>query len=164
MKKKVQALPVSFKKPIKIEEKSIKKEENREMRIPDAEPLNGGVKDFESIKGLFIGLKNWHLLCRIAKMDYSEFNKKNIDKMVRMLTIELIDRSDVKISGYFFYEAADKFNYILKLNSVNKISEGNIANESYNISKNNKLSPFKLIFHTGSAFEEVSDVNIIAKS
>lgn len=73
------------------------------MRIPDAKPLNGSIKDYESIKGLFIGIKNWHLLCRIAKMDYSEFKKKNSDKMVRLLTIELIDRSDVKISGYFFY-------------------------------------------------------------
>ena len=48
--------------------------------------------------------------------------------MVRMLTIQLIDRSDVKISGYFFYDAADKFRDVLKQNSVYKISEGNIAN------------------------------------
>ena len=41
------------------------------MRIPQAKPLNGSVKDYESIKGLFLGLKNWHLLCRISKIDYS---------------------------------------------------------------------------------------------
>ena len=80
-----------------------------------------------------------------------------------MLTIELMDRSEVKISGYFFYEAADKFRDYLKLNSVYKISEGSIQNESYNNSKNDKISPFKLMFYTSSLFEEVSDVNIIAK-
>ena len=57
------------------------------MRIPDAKPLNGSVKDYQSIKGLFVGLKGWHLLCRITKIDYAEFKKKNSDKMVRMLTI-----------------------------------------------------------------------------
>lgn len=80
-----------------------------------------------------------------------------------MLTIELIDRSEVKISGYFFYDAADKFKDFLKPNSVYKVSEGSIANESYNNSKNDKISPFKLMFHVNSVFEEVSDVNIIAK-
>ena len=45
-----------------------------------------------------------------------------------MLTIELIDRSEVKISGCFFYEAADKFRELLKVNSVYKISEGTITN------------------------------------
>lgn len=96
--------------------------------MPEPKPLNGSVKDYESIKGLFVGLKNWHLLCRVTKVDYQEFKKKNEDKIVRMLTIELIDRSEVKIFGYFFYEAADKFKDLIKLNSVYKISEGNIAN------------------------------------
>ena len=72
--------------------------------------------------------------------------------MVQMLTIELIDRSDVKISGYFFYEAAEKFRSLLKPNSVYKISEGTIANESYNNSKNDKMSPFKIMFHVNSSF------------
>lgn len=39
-----------------------------------------------------------------------------------------MDRSDVKISGAFFYEAADKFKDYLKLNSVYKISDGTITN------------------------------------
>lgn len=72
------------------------------MRVPDARPLNGSVRDYETIAGLFVGLKNWHLLCRICKMDYQEFKKKNENRMVRILTIELIDRSQVKISGSFF--------------------------------------------------------------
>lgn len=75
-----------------------------------------------------MGLKNWHLLCRVSKVDYQEFKKKNEDKMVRLLTVELMDRSDVKILGYFFYDAADKFQNYIKLNSVYKISEGSIAN------------------------------------
>jgi len=107
MEEKVLALTES--NNIKIEAKEAKVEEKKQMRVPEARPLNGSVKDYESIKGLFVGLKNWHLLCRISKLDYSEFQKKNSDKTVRMLTIELIDRSNVKISGYFFYDAADKF-------------------------------------------------------
>lgn len=64
------------------------------MRQPTpAKPLNGSVKDYETIKGLFLGLKNWHLLCRITKLDYQEFLKKNSDKMVKVLNIELMDRS-----------------------------------------------------------------------
>lgn len=106
------------------------------MRVPEARPLNGSVKDYETIKGLFVGLKNWHLLCRISRIDYQEFQKKNSDKLVRMLTIDLIDRSDVKITGTFFYDAADKFKDILKLNSVYKISEGGITNDTYNNSRN----------------------------
>lgn len=88
---------------MKTEVKQEHKEVRKEMRVPDARPLNGSVKDYETIKGLFVGLKGWHLLCRISKMDYQEFKKKNTDKTVRMLTIELIDRSDVKINGFFFY-------------------------------------------------------------
>jgi hypothetical protein len=41
---------------------------------------------------------------------------------VKILNIDLIDRSEVKISGVFFYEAAEKFKDELKLNSVYKIS------------------------------------------
>lgn len=61
--------------------------------MPPPKPLNGNVKDYETIKGLFIGLKNWHLLCRIIKLDYQEFQKKNSDKLVRILSLELMDRS-----------------------------------------------------------------------
>lgn len=39
-----------------------------------------------------------------------------------------MDRSEIKISGVFFYEAAEKFRDELKLNSVYKISEGTISN------------------------------------
>ena len=73
-------------------------------------PLTGAIKDYETIKGLFIGLKNWHLLCRIMKIDYQEFKKKGTDKDIQILTIDLMDRSNIKIVGTFFYEAAIKFN------------------------------------------------------
>ena len=85
------------------------------MRIPEPRasagpsPGDGNLKDYESIKGLFIGLKNWHLLCRVTKVDYQEFQKKNSDKLVKLLNIELMDRSEIKIAGVFFYEAAEKF-------------------------------------------------------
>jgi hypothetical protein len=94
----------------------------KEMRMPEAKALSGNVKDYETIKGLFIGLKGWHLLCRITKLDYSEHKKKDSDKIVRVLNIELMDRSEVRIAGAFFYEVADKFKDYLKLNSVYKIS------------------------------------------
>lgn len=61
-------------------------------------------------------------------MDYNEFQKKNSDKIVRVLNIELIDRSGLSISGAFFYEAADKFKEYLKVGSIYKISEGSITN------------------------------------
>jgi len=90
--------------------RTIKKEdikiEEREMRQPSIKPLAGSVKDYETVKDLFVGLRGWHLLCRITKVDYQEFQKKNSDKLVKLLNIDLIDRSDVKISGVFFYEAA----------------------------------------------------------
>jgi hypothetical protein len=57
------------------------------MRVPAARPLNGSVQDYETIKGLFVGLRNWHLLCRITKLNYEEFQKKNSDKLVRVLNI-----------------------------------------------------------------------------
>jgi hypothetical protein len=47
-----------------------------------------------------------------------------------------MDRSEVKIAGVFFYEAAEKFREELKLNSIYKISEGTISNENYNNTKN----------------------------
>lgn len=72
-------------------------------------PLTGTVKDFETIKGLFVGLKNWHLLCRIMKLEYQEFKKKGTETNMQVLSIELMDRSNVKISGAFFSEAAVKF-------------------------------------------------------
>lgn len=81
---------------------------------------------------------------------------------MQVLNIELIDISEVTISGAFFYEAALKFKDELKLNGIYKISQGTISNESYANSRNDKLSPFRLIFNVNSVFEEVSDVNIIA--
>jgi len=63
------------------------------MRSLAPQPLKGNMKDYETIKGLFVGLKGWHLLCRITKIDYQEFTKKNTTKLVKLLSIELIDRS-----------------------------------------------------------------------
>jgi hypothetical protein len=40
------------------------------MRQPSAKPLGGSVKDYETIKDLFVGLRGWRLLCRITKLDY----------------------------------------------------------------------------------------------
>jgi hypothetical protein len=137
-----------------IKKEDVKTEEKREMRQPSAvKPLTGSVKDYETIKDLFVGLRGWHLLCRITKLDYQEFQKKNSDKLVKLLNIDLIDRSDVKISGTFFYEAAEKWKEELKLNSVYKISEGSIASENYNNSKNDKMSAFRLVFGVNSIFE-----------
>lgn len=48
--------------------------------------------------------------------------------MVQILTLELIDRSNMKITGTFYYEDAIKFNGELKLNAVYKISQGSIQN------------------------------------
>ena len=101
---------MNSKVPVKMEH-SVKNEQSakREMRMPEARPSagpsggEGNVKDYETIKGLFIGLKNWHLLCRVTRVDYQEFPKKNSDKIVKLLNIELMDRSEVKIAGVFFY-------------------------------------------------------------
>ena len=154
---------------VKHEEVKPKQEvPRREMRVPESghgggQGGSGSTKDYETIKGLFVGLKNWHLLCRIIKLDYQEFTKKNSDKLVKLLNIELMDHSEVKIAGVFFYEAAEKFREELQVNGVYKISGGTIANEDYNNTKNEKMSPFRLIFNTNSTFEEVSDVNLIAR-
>lgn len=54
-----------------IKKEEIKTEEKREMRQPSAvKPLTGSVKDYETIKDLFVGFRGWHLLCRITKLDY----------------------------------------------------------------------------------------------
>lgn len=71
---------------------------------------------------------------------------------MKILNIDLIDRSEVKISGVFFYEAAEKFKDELKLNSVYKISEGSITSENYNNTRNDKMSAFRLIFGTNAIF------------
>lgn len=85
-KENIRTDPNNIGRSIKKEE--VKIEEKREMRMPTAaKPLNGSVKDFETIKGLFVGLKGWHLLCRITKLDYQEFTKKNSDKLVKVLNI-----------------------------------------------------------------------------
>ena len=55
---------------IKIEEK-VEEIIEKKMRMPEARPLGGNVKDYETIKGLFVGLRGWHLLCRVSKIDYS---------------------------------------------------------------------------------------------
>jgi hypothetical protein len=47
---------------------------------------------------------------------------------------------------------------------VYKISQGQIRQENYNNSKNEKISPYKLNFTTLSTFDEVSDTSSIAKN
>ena len=67
-----------------------------------AQPLNGNLKGYETIKDLWIGMDRWTIVCRIVKMDYNEFISKKSGKDTKVLNIELMDRIGMKISGAFF--------------------------------------------------------------
>lgn len=89
---------------------------------------------------------------------------KKSGKDTKVLNLELMDRTGMKISGAFFGEAAKEFKDYLVKDRVYKISQAQIREESYNNSKNDKASPYKLVFTALSKFEEVSDTNSIAKN
>jgi len=69
-------------------------------------------------------------------MEYSEFISKKTAKETRVLNVELMDRTGMKISGAFFGESALKFKDELVKDRVYKISQGQLREESYNNSKN----------------------------
>lgn len=63
----------------RLESYTVKKEENKDdktFKLPPPKPLGNKASDYETIKGLWVGLKNWHLLCRLVKIDFQEFKKK----------------------------------------------------------------------------------------
>lgn len=76
----------------------------------------------------------------------------------------MVDKSKKRILGTFFSDAAVDFNDYLKEGSIYEISKGRLIEGNYNNSKNEKISPYALIFDSKSQFNEVSDVNIIAKA
>ena len=47
-------------------------------------------------------MDRWTIVCRIVKMDYSEFVSKKTGKDTKVLNVELMDRIGMKISGAFF--------------------------------------------------------------
>ena len=107
-----------------------------------------------------MGLKRWTILCRLVRKTLKESMKKGM----KVLEIELIDKSKTKILGTFFNEAAVEFNDYLNPNSIYEISKGRLREGNYNNSKNDMFSPYTLIFDSRSLFKEVSDVNLIAKN
>ncbi len=52
-----------------------------------AQPLNGNLKSYETIKDLWIGMDRWTIVCRIVKMEYSEFVSKKTAKDTKVLNI-----------------------------------------------------------------------------
>ena len=52
-----------------------------------AQPLNGNLKNYETIKDLWIGMDRWTIVCRIVKMEYSEFVSKKTAKDTKVLNI-----------------------------------------------------------------------------
>lgn len=47
-------------------------------------------------------MNRWTIVCRIVKIDYSEFISKKTGKETKLLAVELMDRTGMKISGKFF--------------------------------------------------------------
>ena len=78
--------------------------------------------------------------------------------------MELMDRSNMKINGVCFGDVSVRFYEDLKNNHVYRISKRAIREENYTNTKNDAISAFKLVFFDSSVFEEISDVNLIAKN
>ena len=85
-------------------------------------------------------------------------------KGLKILEVELVDKSKKKIIGTFFGETATELDEYLKEQAVYEISKGRLREGNYNNSKNDMISPYTLIFDGRSIFTEVSDVNIIVKN
>jgi hypothetical protein len=50
-------------------------------------PLSGELKDYETIKTLYVGMDRWTIVCRIVKMDYKEFISKKTGKETKVLSV-----------------------------------------------------------------------------
>lgn len=71
-------------------------------------------------------MDRWTIVCRIVKLEYNEFVSKKTQKDTKVLNIELMDRTGMKIAGVFFGDAAVKFKDYLVKDRVYKISQGQI--------------------------------------
>lgn len=141
-------------------ERVVKTEERKPLMNTEATSTPGNFSGYESIGDLYVGLPRWTILCRITRKTLKESTKQGM----KILEIELVDKSKKKIIGTFFQEAALKFNDYLEEQRIYEISKGRLREANYNNSKNDMLSPFTLIFDDKSEFKEVSDVNIIVKN
>ena len=92
----------------------------------------GKVSEYETINDLHVGLQRWTILCRLVRKILKETPKK----AMKVLEIELIDKSKTKIIGTFFNEAATEFYEYLNQNSVYEISKGRLKEGNYNNSRN----------------------------
>jgi len=71
-------------------------------------------------------MDRWTIVCRVVKVVFDQFTSRKSGKDTKVLNVELMDRTGMKISGAFFGDAADKFKDYLVKDRVYKISQGQI--------------------------------------
>lgn len=106
-------------------------------------------------------LPNWEIVCRITDMNYREFISKKNNKFTQILTMELMDRTGMKIEGTVFGDFAKELSEKLTKNGLYKISRGQIREENYNTNKGPKYSRFNISFNQNSVFTPLHDSSLI---
>ena len=63
------------------------------------------LKNYEKISDLYVDFQNWHILVRVMNLAYKEFKSKQ-GKLIKLLTLELVDRTSIKIEATLFGDEA----------------------------------------------------------
>jgi hypothetical protein len=119
------------------------------------------LKDSDKISDLYTDLPNWEIVCRITDMVYKEFISKKSNKFTQILTIELMDRTGMKIEGTVFGDYAKELSSKLQLNALYRISKGQIREENYRTNKGPKHSKYNINFTQNSEFKLLHDSSMI---
>lgn len=64
------------------------------------------MRESDKISDLYVDLQNWEIVCRVTDIIYKEFISKKSNKFTQILTIELMDRTGMRIEGTVFGEYA----------------------------------------------------------
>lgn len=94
-------------------------------------------------------------------MAYKEFISKKSNKFTQILTVELMDRTGMKIEGTVFGDYAKELSGKLQLNALYRISKGQIREENYRTNKGPKYSKYNINFTQNSEFKLLHDSSMI---
>lgn len=120
--------------------------------MPPQKPIEDlASNNYMPIKALNTFMRDWIIKARVA----SEVRNNVTKKGGKMMKIELVDQYGTQIEGTFFNEAADKFEHILKKDSVYLFSNGQVkmANKRFTNLKND----FCIFFQKWSQINEAKD-------
>lgn len=119
---------------------------------------------YEKISDLYPDFPNWQILVRLVKKSYRQFvSKSGMGKLTKVLNVDLMDSTGMKINGALFGEVAKQFYDALREGEVYEVSKGQIKEDQYSHGKGKNFSKYTIMFSRQSEFVHCKNSNEFPK-